>query len=105
MKRTIAYFIILSTILLITVSCSDEPNLDASAKFIGVIEEIDNSTAIVTPNDNEDILLSGDKVRVNLSVSDDTFYLGDEIVVYYTGEIMESYPLQINTVNVESADE
>ncbi len=76
------------------------------AIFRGVIEEMSDSTATVAPNDDQEhILSSGDKVKVNLSVSDGKFEVGDEIVVYYTGEIMESYPLQINTVDVELSED
>ncbi|ONI45864.1 hypothetical protein AN642_01160 [Epulopiscium sp. SCG-B10WGA-EpuloA2] len=76
------------------------------AIFKGIIEEIYSSSAIVTPNDDQThILLSGDKVEVGLSNFDDNFIVGDEIVVYYTGEIMESYPLQINEVDIIGIDE
>ncbi len=81
-------------------------NENSVAIFQGVIDEITDTSAIVKPNnDQEHILSSGDKVKVNLSVSDDKFSVGDEIVVYYTGDIMESYPLQIDTVDVEVAEE
>ncbi len=83
---------------------TDAPTISAEgsvAVFRGIIEEISDDTAIVIPNDSEEhILSSGDKVTVNLSVADNKFVVGDEVVVYYTGEIMESYPLQINTVDV-----
>ncbi len=86
---------------------ADEQNISGEnsvAIFRGVIDEINDGTAIVVPNsDQEHILSSGDKVTVNLSASDSEFAVGDEIVVYYTGDIMESYPLQIDTVDVELA--
>ncbi len=74
--------------------------------FKGVITELDGDIAIVTPNDDQEhILSSGDKVKVNLSISDTLFSVDDEIVVYYTGEIMESYPLQIDVTEIRTIDE
>ncbi len=74
--------------------------------FRGKIAEITGTSAIVIPNqDEKKILLSGDKVKIDLSVSKRTFAVGDEVVVFYTGEIMESYPLQIVTLNLMLASE
>ncbi len=76
--------------------------VDSIAIFKGVISEIDEKSAIVDVNaDQEHILSSGDKVSVNLSISQQEFVVGDEIVVYYSGEIMESYPLQVNVSDIE----
>ncbi len=76
------------------------------AIFRGVIETVDGTTAIVKPNEDQaHILSSGDQVSVSLAASDSDFVVGDEIVVYYTGEIMESYPLQIDVVDIVSATE
>ncbi len=75
---------------------------NTTVSFTGVIEEIYDDTAIVIPNDDQvDILASGDRVSVNLSAFEDELAVGDEIKVYYTGEIMESYPLQINVIDIE----
>ncbi len=80
---------------------SSEPNNSVSV-FRGVISEINGDSAIVTPNDDQEhILSSGDKVSVDLSKSTTTFALGDEIVVYYTGDIMESDPLQVVVTDIE----
>ncbi len=71
------------------------------AIFKGVITELQGDSAVVTPNsDQNHILSSGDKVSVNTADYGD-FAVGDEIVVYYSGEIMESYPLQINVSDIE----
>ncbi len=92
-----------------TGNLTNEQNISGEnsvAIFRGIIDEINDSVAIVIPNsDQEHILSSGDKVTVNLSDFDSEFAVGDEIVVYYTGDIMESYPLQIDTVDVELAED
>ncbi len=116
MKRLLTILIVGIMIIPILTACSeqitpvhnDEQNISGESSvaiFRGVIDKINDNTAIVVPNsDQEHILSSGDKVTVNLSVSDSEFVAGDEIIVYYTGEIMESYPLQIETVDVELAE-
>lgn len=69
--------------------------------FTGNIETIEDQNAIVDIEAGE-ILKSGRKVSVNLSVTDNTmFQVGDEFRVGYDGEVRESEPLQINTTFVE----
>lgn len=69
--------------------------------FIGTIEEINGTNAIVSVEEGE-ILNSGNKVDVNLSVaSDTTFQVGDKVKVGYDGVIREIFPLGINTISVE----
>lgn len=63
--------------------------------FTGEIKEIIEKTAIVESS------LAG-KVAVNLAVNyEETFQVGDTVRVYFTGEIRESNPAQIDTLAVE----
>lgn len=76
----------------------------AEATFIGTIEEINGDNALVSIEEGE-ILNSGNKVDVNLSVaSDTTFEIGDKVRVGYDGHIREIFPLGINTTFVELID-
>lgn len=69
--------------------------------FTGTIEIIEGQHATVDIEEGK-ILKSGRKVRVDLSVANDTtFQAGDEIRVGYDGEVRESGPLGINTTFVE----
>ncbi len=80
----------------------DDNNIEKiyEVKFEGKIDSIENGTAIVIPNGDEQyILSSGDKVKVN--ISSDNFKVNDEVVITYDGSIMESYPLQINLIKIE----
>ena len=66
----------------------------------GIVEEVyDNYMIIYLETDSYS---SGASCEVSLAVENKDSYtnvsVGDEIVVYYNGEIAESYPLQINTV-------
>ena len=72
-----------------------------SVFFTGVITEINDNTALVTPNEGEQIRSSGDAVYVSLKSSEDIFAVGDTIKVEYDGTVMESYPLQINAISVK----
>ncbi len=105
MKKILIGLLVGALAFSVLVGCGgniDGEQKDSVSIFKGVIGEITGDTATVTPNDDQQhILSSGDSVSVNLSVSDVKFSVGDEIVVYYTGEIMESYPLQVNVVDIE----
>lgn len=66
----------------------------------GIVQEVrDNSIIIYLETDSYP---NGGICKVSLDVENKDSYMsvteGDEIVVYYNGEIAESYPLQINTV-------
>lgn len=74
-----------------------------SSKFVGIIETIEKDNAIVKIEEGE-ILKSGDKASVDLSVAKDTtFQVGDKIKVGY-GYVGESHPLYIETKSVKLID-
>ena len=52
-------------------------------------------TAILIANDDGEYWVS---LNVENSDSMTHFHVGDEVVVYFDGNIAESYPMQINTV-------
>lgn len=83
---------------------SIDDSVEITDSFIGVIEEIDGNNAIVLPNEGEEIRASGDKVSIVLADNHE-FVVGDKVSVFYDGDIMESYPLQVNTVLVEKYQE
>lgn len=69
--------------------------------FTGTITNINNNTAIIAVDENEDITGSGDLVSISLDKSTEELSINDKIIVTYTGEVMESYPLQVNVINIE----
>ncbi|MCR3955268.1 MAG: YobA family protein [Gudongella sp.] len=78
--------------------CSQE----VTEEFVGTITEINGLTAIVQPDEDEEIRNSGDLVEVSLSVSDNfEFMVGDRVKVTHNGQIQEKYPLGIETISVE----
>ena len=96
MKKLIA--LLLSLICLLgLIGCSNR-----SMNYI--IANEPNITGIVKEANENAILIENEKgeywVSLNVENKDSTthFNLGDEVVVYYNGNIAESYPMQINTV-------
>jgi len=70
-----------------------------SSEFIGSIESIEKENAIVKIEEGE-ILKSGDRASVDLSVAKNTtFQVGDTIKVRY-GNVGERSPLYIETKSV-----
>ena len=67
---------------------SNEPSIT------GIVKET-NENAILIENDNGEYWVS---LNVENKGSVTNFNIGDEVVVYYDGNIAESYPMQINTV-------
>ena len=105
-KLTILFVIILTGLLSACGSSDSDKSDDSEIKdtFTGTIETIENEVAIVDIKDGQ-ILRSGKKVTVDLSVADDTtFEIGDKIKVGYEGAVRESGPLGINTTFVELID-
>lgn len=83
---------------LMVAGCSQE----VTEEFVGTITEINGLTAIVQPDEDEEIRNSGDLVEVSLSVSDNfEFMVGDRVKVTHNGQIQEKYPLGIETISVE----
>lgn len=74
--------------------------IENEPSITGLVEEIyDDSIVIYIETDGYP---DGARCRVSLDVENTDSYtnvsVGDEVVVFYNGEIAESYPLQINTV-------
>ena len=68
---------------------SNEPSIK------GIIKEV-NENSILVENDSGDYAVS-----LNVKNKDGIYspiMVGDEVTVYYDGNVAESYPMQINTV-------
>ena len=96
MKKLIALFLTLTCVWGL-LSCNNrnmnyiianEPNIT------GIVKE-SNDSSILIENENGAYLVS---LNVENKDSMTHFSIGDEVVVYYDGNIAESYPMQINTV-------
>ncbi len=103
----VGIFIVLGSIIAyITKPLTMNDVFQHKPKFSGTVIEINDDTSIlVKVNENEPIIKSSDKILVSIdvkmsdvSVSGQDFDIGDEVSVYYDGNIAESYPAQINEV-------
>ncbi|MDR0380996.1 MAG: YobA family protein [Oscillospiraceae bacterium] len=70
--------------------------------FAGTVAEVRDNAILVRVNEGEAVRRSSALILVSLDVklkdSATQFTAGDKIIVYYNGEIAESYPAQIHTV-------
>lgn len=86
---------------------TDTPTTCCVLGFSGTVLEIygDGETALVEPDEGEAIRSSGDRVMVNLTVNTtDQFSVGDRVRVYYYDGVMETFPLQIQTQEVDKIE-
>ncbi len=69
--------------------------------FYGKILEIKPSYLIVEPNDNEEEKKSSDKFHINLKNDNTPYEVGTTVKITYEGAILESYPAQVATIEIE----
>lgn len=79
-------------------------------QFVATVLEIDDTSILVEPVEGEDILRSADRVSVgtgNLDPEDvPEMEVGDTVRIFYAGGVMESYPAQLEDVQIiEMVDE
>lgn len=77
-------------------------HVDKEPHFAGIVTKVYDNAILVSVNEGEDARRSSDLINVSLNVklkdSMTGFAVGDEVIVYYNGEIAESCPAQVNTV-------
>lgn len=77
-------------------------NIAKEPHFAGTVTEVNDNTILVIVDEGEEVHRNSDLISVSLNVklkdSITHFNVGDRVIVYYNGEIAESYPAQINTV-------
>ncbi|MFO8068956.1 MAG: hypothetical protein R6U02_03080 [Alkalibacterium sp.] len=98
MKTAVAVFIF--TFLFILNGCQADGN---HPTFEGTIISVEESYVIVEPFEDEEIRRSGSEVSIRAEADLD-FQVGDEVVVTHEGPIMESFPLQIELIEIEKKD-
>ena len=96
MKKLIALVLALVCVLSL-VACNNRNMNDIIANepnITGIVRKITNDVFLME-NETGEYMVSLD---VENKDSMTHFSIGDEVVVYYDGNIAESYPMQINTV-------
>ena len=80
---------------------SDSERLE-NQSFYGTVIESKQDYIIVEPREGETIRKSADKISISLGKNNGVIYaIGTNVKVTYTGEIMETYPAQVNAINIE----
>ncbi len=83
---------------------------DGEYYFTATVLENKRTSIVVRPDEGQSELNSSDKIVVRVpidgAVLDDLsmFAVGSKVKITYGGEIMESYPAQINAYRVEIAE-
>ena len=96
MKKLIALVLTLVCVLAM-VGCNNRSMnyiISNEPSITGTVKET-NENAILIENDNGEYWVA---LNVENKDSLTRFNVGDEVVVYYDGNVAESYPMQINTV-------
>ena len=96
MKKLIALVLSLICVLSL-VGCNNRSMnyiISNEPSITGIVKET-NENAILIENDDGEYWVS---LNVENKDSMTSFNIGDEVVVYYDGNIAESYPMQIKTV-------
>ena len=96
MKKLIALVVALVCVFSL-VGCNNRSMnyiIENEPSIMGVVEDT-NDNSILIKNDDGEYWIS---LNVENKDSMTHFSIGDEVVVYYDGNIAESYPMQINTV-------
>ena len=81
-------------------------NVHREPHFSGVVVEVFDNSILVKVNEGEDVMMSSDLMSVSLDVEMIgviDYAIGDDVVVFYDGNIAESYPAQINKVYMISS--
>ena len=96
MKRVITLVLILVCIFVLS-GCKNrsmDDIIENEANITGIVKET-NDNSILIENETGEYFVSLD---VENEDSMTNFNINDEVVVYYDGDIAETYPMQINTV-------
>lgn len=103
MKRFISLILSL-TFVLVLAGCNNRSMnyiIENEPSVVGVVEEVHDDYVIMYSETAEGYP-NGSRWSISLTVESKDSYadpvVGDEIVVYYDGNVMETYPLKVGTV-------
>lgn len=107
-KKTVLYMVSVLVLLLILTGCASKPVTGTS--FIGTVLENTGEYLLVEPVAGSAELSSADKITIFIkeetelqvqgqtqSITIDEISVGDQVEIFYSGAIAESYPAQINS--------
>lgn len=84
----------------------DETNENSTIQykeFRAIVIKSDSKYIEVKPIEEKDIKVLSDRVHINLGKYNDALYMeGTEVLIAYTGEVMETYPTQIDKIRIQT---
>ena len=101
MKKILSLILTLFCVLsLVGCGRSMDDIIKNESSITGVVEEVYNNSILISIQTDAYPYGAYCDVSLDAENKDDMvdFNIGDEVIVYYDGNIAESYPLQINTV-------
>ena len=104
MKKQIGFFMVLVVILVSLAGCSRNMGyvIEHEPCFLGQVEEVTGDYVVVAVNENESIYDDYPAVHASLDVEQAdsflNFEVGDEIAVYYDGNITDGDPAKAEKV-------
>lgn len=104
MKKHICFFVVVVMILVSLAGCSRNMHyvIENEPNFAGIVEDVTEDYVIVAVNNDESIYNDYPTVHVSLDVEQTDSYMGfgigDEIVVYYDGNISDEDPAKAEKV-------
>lgn len=108
MKRYISILLIAFFSLTLLAACSRTMDdiIESEANFVGVVETLNKSHAAITVNEDDALYSEHSSVQISLDVELKDSYLsltkGDEIVVYYDGNITEGKVETVYAITLRS---
>ena len=80
----------------------EDMNKNVSNQFRAIVLSCNEKTLIVKPLEEKDIKVFSDKVSIGLGNNNDMIYMeGQELLITYTGDVMDTYPTQIKTTKIQ----
>ncbi len=84
----------------------EDMNKNVSNQFRAIVLSCNEKTLIVKPLEEKDIKVFSDKVSIGLGNNNDMIYMeGQELLITYTGDVMDTYPTQIRTTKIQTETE
>lgn len=80
-----------------------DSNIHGSNKFRAIVLSCNEKTLMVRPLEEKDIKILSDKVSIELGNNNDMIYIeGQELLITYIGDVMDTYPTQIRTTKIQT---
>lgn len=101
---------IMALFIIVSTGCGvqdtgDPADREEPSVFTGTVIRVEgDGTLVIEPDEGEEIRQSGTEVSINPE-DDQNFELGVQVMVTHEGPVMESHPLQVHLISIESSED